>query len=143
MIQNTMDKKHYTITEIEGIGETYGHKLNNAGIRTTGDLLEKAGTKKGREHLAAETGLPESLILTWVNHADLMRINGIGGQISELLEASGVDTVRELAHRNPENLHEKIMEVNDRFGLSGKVPSAKELQEMIAQATQMERQVFH
>jgi predicted flap endonuclease-1-like 5' DNA nuclease len=138
-----MDKKHYDITEIEGIGETYGHKLNLAGIRTTDDLLQKAGTKKGREDLATETGLPETLILTWVNHADLMRINGIGGQISELLEASGVDTVRELAHRNAENLHEKIVEVNDKFGLSGRVPSVKELQDMIAQATTMERQVFH
>ncbi len=138
-----MDKRHYEITEIEGIGETYGLKLNHAGIRTTGDLLDKAGTKKGRENLAEQTGLPESLILTWVNHADLMRINGIGGQISELLEASGVDTVRELAQRNPENLHLKIVEVNDKFGLSGRVPSAKELQDMIAQAAQMERQVYY
>jgi predicted flap endonuclease-1-like 5' DNA nuclease len=138
-----MDMKHYNITEIEGIGETYGHKLNVAGVRTTGDLLAKAGTKKGREQLAAETGLPENLMLTWVNHADLMRINGIGGQISELLEASGVDTVRELAHRNPEHLHEKISEVNDKFGLSGKVPSVKELQEMIAQASQMDKMIFH
>jgi predicted flap endonuclease-1-like 5' DNA nuclease len=138
-----MNMTKYDVTEIEGIGETYGHKLKVAGVQTTGDLLAKAGTKKGRELLATETGLPENLILTWVNHADLMRINGIGGQISELLEASGVDTVRELAHRNPEHLHEKISEVNDKFGLSGKVPSAKELKEMIAQASQMEKMIFH
>jgi predicted flap endonuclease-1-like 5' DNA nuclease len=138
-----MDIKRYDIKEIEGIGETYGHKLKLVGVHTTADLLTKAGTKKGRESLAAETGLPENLMLTWVNHADLMRINGIGGQISELLEASGVDTVRELAHRNAQNLHEKIEEVNDKFGLSGKVPSVKELQEMIAQATKMDKMVFH
>lgn len=138
-----MDKHHYDITDIEGIGETYGAKLKTSGINRTEDLLEKAGTKKGREHLASETGLPESLILTWVNHADLMRINGIGGQTSELLEAAGVDTVKELAQRNPANLHAKLVEVNNKFGLTGKIPSEKELEGMIGQAAQMEKRVFH
>lgn len=139
----SMNKTHYDITQIEGIGETYGAKLKTAGVHKTGDLLEKAGTKKGRILLSTDTGLPESLILTWVNHADLMRINGIGGQIAELLEAAGVDTVIELGHRNAENLHVKMVAVNEEFGLSGKVPSAKELQDMISQATNMERQVFY
>lgn len=138
-----MDKHHYDITEIEGIGETYGLKLKAAGVNKTEDLLAKAGTKKGREQLAAESGLPETLILTWVNHADLMRITGIGGQTSELLEAAGVDTVKELAQRNPGNLHVKMVEVNDKFGLTGRVPSVNELENMIAQAAQMEKRVFH
>jgi predicted flap endonuclease-1-like 5' DNA nuclease len=138
-----MDKNYYNITEIEGIGETYGLKLKAAGVQKTEDLLEKGGTKKGREHLAENTGLPESLILTWVNHADLMRINGIGGQTSELLEAAGVDTVKELAQRNPNNLHEKLVEVNDKFGLSGRVPSAGELENMIEQAALLDKRIFH
>jgi predicted flap endonuclease-1-like 5' DNA nuclease len=133
----------YDIIDIEGIGETYGAKLQVQGIKKTGELLEKAGTKKGRENLAHATGIPESLILTWVNHADLMRINGIGGQFSELLEAAGVDTVKELAHRNPENLHAKLVETNDKLGVSGRVPSIEDLKDMISQAASMEQKIFH
>jgi len=133
----------YEITDIEGIGATYGGKLKAVGVPKTGELLEKAGTKKGRVALAAETGLPESLILTWTNHADLMRINGIGGQFAELLEAAGVDTVKELAQRNAENLHVKLVETNDRLGLSGRLPSIDEIKNMIAQAGKMDQKVFH
>ncbi|WP_410971031.1 DUF4332 domain-containing protein, partial [Salmonella sp. SAL04269] len=80
------------------------------GIKTTDDLLAQGGNKKGREKIAAGTGIPESLILTWVNHADLFRIKGIAGQFSELLEAAGVDTVKEFAQRKAENLHAKLVE---------------------------------
>ncbi len=133
----------YDILDIEGIGETYGAKLHAQGIKKTGELLEKAGTRKGRENLAHATGIPESLILTWVNHADLMRINGIAGQFSELLEAAGVDTVKELAHRNPDNLHAKLLETNERLGVSGRVPSLDHLKEMIHQASKLEPMVSH
>lgn len=133
----------YNIQTIEGIGETYGEKLKAQGVDKTEVLLEKAGTKKGRVALAEASGIPESLILTWVNHADLMRINGVAGQFSELLEASGVDTVKEFATRNAENLHAKMVETNDRLGLSGRVPSTQELTGMIEQAKAMEQKVFH
>ncbi len=133
----------YDIIDIEGIGETYGAKLKSHGVHKTGELLEVAGTKRGREKLASATGIPESLILTWVNHADLMRINGIGGHFSELLEAAGVDTVKELAKRNPDNLFVKLEETNDRLGVSGRVPSLEEIKEMIRQASQMDQRVFH
>jgi predicted flap endonuclease-1-like 5' DNA nuclease len=133
----------YKIIDIEGIGETYGHKLNLQGVQTTGDLLEKCGTKQGRAAMAAATHIPESLILTWVNHADLMRINGIAGQISELMEASGVDSVMELRNRNAANLHQKMVEVNNEFGLSGRVPSEHELVQMIEQAKTMDQKVHH
>jgi hypothetical protein len=72
-----------------------------------------------------------------------MRINGVAGQFSELLEAAGVDTVKEFAMRNAENLHTKMMEVNKEFGLSGKVPSVDSLKDMIAQAKKMDQKVFH
>jgi predicted flap endonuclease-1-like 5' DNA nuclease len=133
----------YKIIDIEGIGETYGARLNKEGIMTTSDLLKKAGTKQERSALAAATNLPESLILTWVNHADLMRIKGVAGQISELLEAAGVDSVMELKGRNATNLHQKLVEVNDQFGLSGKVPSVHELEAMIAEAKNMSPAVQH
>ncbi|MCC6762020.1 MAG: DUF4332 domain-containing protein [Chitinophagaceae bacterium] len=133
----------YKIIDIEGIGETYGARLNKEGIMTTTDLLKVGGTKQGRAKIATATHLPESLILTWVNHADLMRIKGIAGQISELLEAAGVDSVMELKGRNAANLHEKLMAVNEEFGLSGKVPSVHELENMIAEAKTMSPAVEH
>lgn len=134
---------NYKIEDIEGIGEVYGSKLRAQNISTTEALLHEASTKKGRVSLAESTGLPESLILTWVNHADLMRINGIGGQFAELLEAAGVDTVKEFATRNPENLHAKMLETNNSNGLSGRVPSAEMLKEMIEQAKNLTPMVTH
>jgi predicted flap endonuclease-1-like 5' DNA nuclease len=133
----------YPVIDIEGIGPTYAAKLEEQGIKTTADLLQTAGKKSGRELLAAATKIPESLILTWVNHADLFRISGIAGQTAELLEAAGVDSVKELAMRNAENLHTKLVEVNKQYGLSGKVPSAESLQAMIDEAKLLDKQVFH
>lgn len=129
----------YGIEEIEGIGPAYGAKLKAAGITTTEQLLEKCASKKGRKEVAEETGIAESLILTWTNHADLFRINGVAGQFAELLEAAGVDTVKEFQHRNAENLHAKMIEVNEAGGkrIAGRIPSVAELQKMIDQAKEL------
>ncbi len=133
----------YNIIDIEGIGPAYAAKLNDVGINTTSDLLEKGGTKTGRKALAEASGVDESKILTCVNHSDLHRINGIAGQISELMEVAGVDTVKELATRNAANLAAKMSEVNEAKNLSGRVPSAEQLQAMIDQAKTLEQAVFH
>jgi predicted flap endonuclease-1-like 5' DNA nuclease len=84
-----------TIEEVEGIGPVYVQKLIAAGVKTDVDMLERAGSAKGRTDLAAHTGISGTLILRWANHVDLMRISGVGPQYAELLEASGVDTVKE------------------------------------------------
>lgn len=133
----------YKIEDIEGIGEVYGSKLRAKDIATTDALLNIAGTKKGRISLAENTGLPESLILTWVNHADLMRINGVGSQFAELLEAAGVDTVKEFATRNADNLHTKMIETNETNGLAGSVPSVNMLKDMIEQAKSLTPMISH
>ncbi|MBY0476332.1 MAG: DUF4332 domain-containing protein [Chitinophagaceae bacterium] len=133
----------YKVVDIEGIGPNYAAKLSALAIFTTDDLLAQGSTKKGRTAIHEITGIPENLILTWVNHADLHRIKGVAAQFSELLEAAGVDTVKEFATRNAENLHAKLVETNDKFGLSGKVPSAESLMAMIAEAKTLEQKVFH
>ena len=84
----------YNIIDIEGVGDAYAEKLKAAGIKTVDGLLEAGATAKGRKNLAETTGISEKLILRWVNHADLFRINGVGPQFAELLEAAGVDTVK-------------------------------------------------
>lgn len=128
----------YKIIDIEGIGEVYAEKLAAAGIKTTDDLLEKGATKKGRQDLAEETGISEKLILKWTNHADLFRIKGIAGQFAELLEAAGVDTVKELRHRVPANLHAKLVEVNEAKNLCNRVPAESEVEKMIEQAKELD-----
>ena len=127
----------YKIIDVEGIGPVYAEKLQAAGIKDSAQLLEKGKTAKGRKELAEATGISGKLILTWVNHCDLYRINGVGPQFAELLEASGVDTVKEFAHRNAENLVAKMNEVNDQHKRVGRVPTVAEVQRMIDQAKEL------
>ena len=124
----------YKIDEIEGIGPAYVQKLHNQQITTTVVLLVKGCTQKGRQQIAEAMGISESLILTQVNHFDLFLIKGIAGQFSELPEGAGVDTVKEFATRNGENLVVKLKKTNEKSNLSGRVPSLDTLKEMIAHA---------
>lgn len=128
----------YKIAEIEGIGQAYADKLEAAGIKTTDDLLEKCASPKGREKVAEETGISPKLILKWTNHADLFRIRGVAGQFAELLEAAGVDTVKEFRHRVAANLYPKLVETNEAQNLCNRVPAEKEIQKMIDQAKELE-----
>ncbi|MBR6245972.1 MAG: DUF4332 domain-containing protein [Bacteroidales bacterium] len=127
----------YKIIDIQGVGEVYAEKLIAAGIETIDQLLEKGKTPKGRKELEDATGITGKLILTWVNHADLCRIKGIGPQFSELLEAAGVDTVKELSHRNAANLVKTMNEVNEKEHRTKRVPTEIEIQRMIDQAKEL------
>ena len=73
------------ISDIEGIGPDYKEKLAEAGITTTDDLLERGSTSRGRTGIEAATGISGKLILEWVNHADLMRLDGVGSEYADLL----------------------------------------------------------
>lgn len=128
----------HKISEIEGIGAAYAEKLETAGIKTVEELLAVCGTPKGRKDMAEKTGISDKLILRWTNQADLFRIKGVGSQFAELLEAAGVDTVKEFAHRVAANLQKKMEEVNEAKNLVNRVPSVTELQKMIDQAKEME-----
>lgn len=133
----------YKVIDIEGIGEVYAEKLHVVGIKTTDELLEKAATKKGRDQLAEESGISEKLILKWANQADLMRIKGVAGQFAELLEAAGVDTVKELRHRLAANLHAKLVEVNEARNLCNRVPAESEVAKMIDQAKELDHKITY
>lgn len=124
----------YKIIDLEGIGPVYAEKLVAAGVITADDLLERCAAPKGRKELAEATGITEKLILKWTNYADMFRIHGIGPQFAELLEAAGVDTVKELSHRVPANLAAKVAEVNEEKKLVRRVPVEAELQKMIEEA---------
>lgn len=127
----------YKIIDVEGIGNLNAKKLVEAGINTVDDLLQKAKNPAGRKTLEETTGISGKSILKWTNHADLMRINGVGPQFSELLETAGVDTVKELKHRVADNLQQKLEEINNKKNLVNRVPSVSEVQKMIDQAKEL------
>lgn len=127
----------YKVIDIEGVGAAYAEKLAAAGIVKVTDLLAKCAAPAGRKALEEETGISGKLILKWCNHADLFRVKGIGPQFAELLEAAGVDTVKELAHRKAENLAAKMLEVNEEKHLVRRVPVVKEIQKMVDLAKEL------
>ncbi|MEM3608256.1 MAG: DUF4332 domain-containing protein [Candidatus Bathyarchaeia archaeon] len=129
------------IERIEGIGSVYATKLIEAGVKTTEALLNAGATRKGRKELAEKTGIPEKLILEWVNHSDLFRIKGVGEEYSDLLEEAGVDTVVELSKRDPENLHTKLLEVNKAKKLVRRPLTLKEVKSWIEQAKKLPRKI--
>lgn len=131
------------ITEIEGIGEVTAEKLSQAGITTVEDLLSMGADAKGRASIAEKAGLTDQKVLYLVGMADLIRINGIGGEFAELLKASGVDTVKELATRNAANLHAKITEVNEIKKLVRQVPSEGQIAKFVDEAKHTDSMVTH
>ncbi len=131
------------LTNIEGIGPAYEEKFKSAGIDSCEELLEKGATAAGRKTIIAASGVSDTLVLKFVNHADLCRVNGIGGEYSELLEAAGVDSVPELAQRNADNLAAKMEEVNEAKKLVRSLPSAKTVAGWVDQAKELPRVVTH
>jgi hypothetical protein len=126
---------------INGITEADAQRLIANNVTSLANLLERGANPKGRKELVAETGINSDLILTWVNRADLARINGIDADSAALLEAAGVDTAVELANRNAANLHERMVTVNQDAGLVQALPSAAQVADWVAQAKQVARAV--
>lgn len=132
-----------SIESIEGIGPKFGAALRGAGVKNVESLLEAGADAKSRRALAEKTGISEPRILRCVNMADLFRINGIASQYAELLEGAGVDTVKELKHRNPENLAQKMAEINAEKNLVRRPPSVKVVSGWIVQAQHLPAKVTY
>jgi predicted flap endonuclease-1-like 5' DNA nuclease len=131
------------LTTIEGIGAATAEKLKKAGIGSVEKLLTIGFDKKGRMVIQQKTGISADKLLILVNHADLMRIKGIGGEYSELLEAAGVDSVPELAQRKAPNLRAKMAEVNAKKKLVRQLASESQVSSWIAQAKKLKKVVTH
>ncbi len=125
------------IMTIEGIGPVNAQRLQDQGITTVEGLLETGASKKGRQQLSQDSGLSEKLILEWVNRADLMRVPGVGEEYSDLLEQAGVDTVKELRHRNPGNLFQAMKDVNDKKRLVRRMPGKSSVEKWVASAGEL------
>ena len=131
------------IVDIEGIGPAYATKLAKAGVRSVEGLLKEGATAKGRKAIAEASKIDPTLILEWVNRADLYRIKGVGSQYSDLLEKAGVDTVVELSKRAAGNLYKKMVEVNQAKNLVNGMPGLRQVEDWIEQAKKLPRIVTY
>ena len=124
----------YPLTDIDGIDPEAVSILKTVGIRSTGKLLEAASTAKARKSLAIKTGFEEKQLLCWANVADRMRVRGISKEYAELLQAAGVDTVKELKYRNPANLARAMADANRKRKMVRLLPSEKVVERWIDHA---------
>jgi predicted flap endonuclease-1-like 5' DNA nuclease len=132
------------IEDVEGIGPAFAEKLIAAGVTTTDALLERGASDAGRSRLGGETGISEKLLLEWVNHADLMRLDGVGSEYADLLEAAGVDSCAELARRNAANLAQTFQELDAaRPNTIRRIPSEETVRGWIEQADKLAKVVSH
>jgi predicted flap endonuclease-1-like 5' DNA nuclease len=136
--------KNYSIDDMEGIGQAYAEKLRSSGVKTVNRLLTLGRDPKGRSALAGSTGLSDDQILTWVNMADLYRVKGVGSEYAQLLHKAGVDTVKELRNRNPQNLHEKMRNVNaSGQRIVRQLPSFHLVESWVDQAKRLEPMIIY
>jgi predicted flap endonuclease-1-like 5' DNA nuclease len=82
-------------------------------------------------------------LLELVNRADLARIKGVSGVYSDLLEEAGVDTVKELATRRPDNLHAKLLQTNEAKQLTQRPPAAAQVEDWVEQAKALPKLVSY
>jgi predicted flap endonuclease-1-like 5' DNA nuclease len=129
------------LVDIEGVGRVNAQKLKKAGVRSTQGLLKAGATPAGRKKVVQKSGLSHGKILRWVNHVDLFRIKGVASEYSELLEAAGVDSVRELAQRKPPALVAKMTEVNARKKLVRRLPTISMVSRWVSQAKRLPRRI--
>jgi len=131
------------VKQLKGVTDAMLGTLAEKSIKDNVELVEAAATPAARNALAGECGCAPSELLELVNRADLARINGVSGVYSDLLEESGVDTVKELAMRRPDNLHAKLIETNDAAQLTQRPPTAAQVEDWVEQAKALPRIVTY
>ena len=125
------------LKQLKGMDNDLAKKLKVKDIRNSDQFLEAAASAKQRRALAKELEVKEKVVLELANRADLARMKGVAGIYSDLLEQAGVDTIKELATRNPENLHAKIVEVNNEKRLATRLPTVLDVLEWVEAAQEM------
>ena len=128
-----------TLGELRGITDSMVYALKGQGLIDSDTLLEATRTPQERKALALAAGIPADLLLELANRADLARVKGIGRVYSDLMEEAGVDTVVELAHRSPVNLHAKLIEINTKRQLTQRPPSVEQVSDFVEQAKGLPR----
>jgi predicted flap endonuclease-1-like 5' DNA nuclease len=132
----------YKVEELRGATPWLSAMLRGYGVEDSEELLATCGPTAGRTAMAEQIGVDERRLLELCNRADLVRIRGVGRVYSDLLEFAGVDTVMELAQRNPDNLFAKMEEVAGQHSVR-RLPRPVDVHNWVAQAKKMDRRVFY
>ena len=125
------------VKDLKGATADIVAKMKEKGIKDNEKLLNAAAAPPQRKELAAHCGCDAKVILELCNRADLARVKGVSGVYSDLLEKAGVDTVKELATRRPDNLQAKIKETNDKEKLTARPPTAAAVEDWVRQAKEL------
>lgn len=131
------------IEDVEGIGPVIGARLRAAGVSDTDTMLKATRTAALRKALAAKVEMTTGQVLKLANMVDLYRINGVGSEYAELLEAAGVDTVPELRRRNVGNLHQSLCDINSKRNLVRRIPTEDEVGRWVEQAKGLPRMLSY
>jgi len=132
-IKKTNKTLTMNVIDIEGIGPKYAKSLKKANITTLEDLMKltKAEIKKA----AVKTKLSTKMIDKWQEHANLMRIDGIGPEFSDALNQIGIDSIKEFAKRTPQIILDKLKELDkSKPNVIRKIPTLADIKKWIAQA---------
>lgn len=111
------------LSRLYGIQPELETKLKLLGIKNSDDLLRFCGSSSTVTELARAVGVEPRMIDQLVHRADLARIRGIGEVYTMLLEEAGVNSIRDLAERCPEDLRSKFTQINSERQLVGRVPA--------------------
>lgn len=125
------------VKKLRGITDAIATALVSEGLGDSEAFLAAAKTPAGRKDLAAKCDAGDRDILELANRADLARIKGVAGVFGDLLEAAGVDTVKELRNRRPDNLHAKIVETNSDKSIAGRNPTPSDVESWVTQAKEL------
>lgn len=131
------------LTYIHFMPEHDVQTLQSVGVASVEELLDRANSHPKREVLSAQSGIDPSVLLKYANVSDLMRLPGVDSSLAQLMEHAGVDTIVELAKRNPQNLHDALQTTNQNESLTHAVPSVDQIRGLVNAAKVLGREITH
>ena len=127
------------ISAIQSLSDEDNQRLSSMNIKTTEDLSSKTATDMGIRLLSKSLGKEQWVVRTWANNANLIRIKGVDGIMAELLELSGINSVKKLANSSPETLSKNISAVHEHISKRSQLPNLDELQVLIKNAKKLKQ----
>lgn len=125
------------LSSIQTIRPEHVKKLNSLNIRTLNQLLVAASTRDGVKEINQKTGIYSKLIDQWVQLADFSRLQGLRTEYIKLLTAAGIDRVKKLVEKEPNDLYKEIRDVNLELNIVEAPPSTGMLARWIRQASEI------